>query len=84
MRFRSRPFVPPLLWLAFVSAGVLPLLSFLFPGRSAPTSASGVVEIACTGPGGPTSLPMTLPVIAIFFFAQRYFIQGIAMTGIKG
>ena len=30
------------------------------------------------------SLLMTLPVIGLFFFAQRYFIQGIAMTGMKG
>jgi ABC-type glycerol-3-phosphate transport system permease component len=30
------------------------------------------------------SLLMTLPVIAIFFFAQRHFIRGIAMTGMKG
>ncbi len=30
------------------------------------------------------SLLMTLPVIVIFFFAQRYFIQGITMTGMKG
>lgn len=30
------------------------------------------------------SFLMTLPVIAIFFFAQRYFIRGIAMTGMKG
>lgn len=30
------------------------------------------------------SLLMTLPIIAIFFFAQRYFIQGIALTGTKG
>ncbi len=29
------------------------------------------------------SLLMTLPVIAIFFFAQRYFIQGITLTGMK-
>lgn len=27
---------------------------------------------------------MTLPIVLIFFFAQRTFIQGIAMTGIKG
>ncbi len=27
---------------------------------------------------------MTLPVILIFFFAQRYFIQGVTMTGVKG
>lgn len=30
------------------------------------------------------SLLMTLPVIAIFFFAQRYFLQGVTLTGMKG
>ena len=30
------------------------------------------------------SLLMIVPVVAIFFFAQRYFIQGITMTGMKG
>jgi ABC-type glycerol-3-phosphate transport system permease component len=30
------------------------------------------------------SLLMTLPVIAIFFCAQRYFLQGVTLTGIKG
>lgn len=30
------------------------------------------------------ALLMTVPVIVIFFFAQKYFIQGIAMTGMKG
>ncbi len=30
------------------------------------------------------ALLMTLPVIIIFFFAQKYFIQGIASTGMKG
>jgi ABC-type glycerol-3-phosphate transport system permease component len=30
------------------------------------------------------SLIMTLPVIVIFFFAQKHFIQGITMTGMKG
>jgi ABC-type glycerol-3-phosphate transport system permease component len=30
------------------------------------------------------SLLMTLPVIAIFFLAQKYFIQGVTLTGIKG
>jgi len=30
------------------------------------------------------SLLMTLPVIVIFFLAQRYFIQGITLTGMKG
>lgn len=27
---------------------------------------------------------MVLPVVALFFFAQRYFIRGIVMTGLKG
>jgi multiple sugar transport system permease protein len=30
------------------------------------------------------SLIMTVPVIVIFFFAQKYFIQGITMSGMKG
>jgi ABC-type glycerol-3-phosphate transport system permease component len=30
------------------------------------------------------SLMMTLPVIIIFFFAQKYFIQGVTLTGMKG
>jgi ABC-type glycerol-3-phosphate transport system permease component len=31
-----------------------------------------------------SALLMTLPVVAIFFFAQKYFIQGITLTGMKG
>ncbi len=27
---------------------------------------------------------MTLPIIALFFFVQRYFIQGVTLTGMKG
>jgi len=30
------------------------------------------------------SFMMTVPVIVIFFFAQKYFIQGITLTGMKG
>ncbi len=30
------------------------------------------------------SVLMTLPIVAIFFFAQKYFIQGVTLTGIKG
>lgn len=30
------------------------------------------------------SFLMTVPVIAIFFLAQRYFIQGVTLTGLKG
>ncbi len=31
-----------------------------------------------------TTLLMTLPIILLFFFCQRYMIQGISLTGIKG
>jgi multiple sugar transport system permease protein len=27
---------------------------------------------------------VVLPVVALFFFTQRYFIQGVTLTGIKG
>ena len=30
------------------------------------------------------SFLMTLPVVVIFFFAQKYFIQGVTLTGMKG
>ena len=30
------------------------------------------------------SLIMTVPVIIVFFFAQKYFIQGVTLTGMKG
>jgi multiple sugar transport system permease protein len=30
------------------------------------------------------STAMIIPVILLFFFAQRYFIQGVVMSGLKG
>jgi multiple sugar transport system permease protein len=30
------------------------------------------------------STVITLPIIALFFFAQRTFIEGITMSGLKG
>jgi multiple sugar transport system permease protein len=30
------------------------------------------------------SLATTLPLIILFFIAQRYFIEGITLTGLKG
>ena len=30
------------------------------------------------------SVMMVLPVVLLFFFLQRYFIEGIALTGLKG
>jgi len=26
----------------------------------------------------------TVPILALFFFTQRYFIQGVTLTGMKG
>jgi ABC-type glycerol-3-phosphate transport system permease component len=50
---------------------------------------SGLVD---TGAGGRSrwdllmafATTMTLPVVVIFFLAQRYFVQGVVMTGLKG
>jgi len=30
------------------------------------------------------STAMTLPVVVVFFFAQRYFVQGVVLSGLKG
>ncbi len=30
------------------------------------------------------SIMMTIPIIVVFFFGQRYFVQGVVMSGIKG
>jgi multiple sugar transport system permease protein len=30
------------------------------------------------------STAVLLPVVALFFIAQRYFVEGITLTGIKG
>ena len=42
-------------------------------------SAGGSMGMMMAG-----SLLMTTPVIIIFFFAQKYFIQGVTLTGMKG
>ena len=53
-----------------------PLALGLFDFRSEHGSEFGMLMAAST--------LMTLPVIAIFFAAQRYFIQGVTLTGMKG
>jgi len=30
------------------------------------------------------AMTMTAPVLVVFFLAQRYFVQGVVMTGLKG
>ena len=52
-----------------------PLALGLFDFRSEHSSEYGMLMAAST--------LMTLPVIAIFFMAQRYFIQGVTLTGMK-
>ena len=53
-----------------------PLALGLFDFRSEHSSEYGMLMAAST--------LMALPVIAIFFLAQRYFIQGVTLTGMKG
>lgn len=53
-----------------------PLALGLFDFRSEHSSEFGMLMAAST--------LMTLPVIALFFAAQRYFIQGVTLTGMKG
>jgi ABC-type glycerol-3-phosphate transport system permease component len=53
-----------------------PLALGLFDFRSEHGSEFGMLMAAST--------LMTLPVIAIFFLAQKYFIQGVTLTGMKG
>ena len=37
-----------------------------------------------SGMGMAASMSMILRVVLLFFFAQRYFIQGVTLTGLKG
>ena len=53
-----------------------PLALGLFDFRALHATDFGMLMAAST--------LMTLPVIALFFVAQRYFIQGVTLTGIKG
>jgi len=53
-----------------------PLSLGLFEFRTQHSAEYGMLMAAST--------LMTLPVIAVFFVAQRYFIQGITLTGMKG
>ena len=44
--------------------------------QSAHTAEPGLLMAA--------AVMMLLPVIVLFFFTQRYFIQGVTLTGMKG
>ena len=67
-------FMGPLMYLSDQSK--YPLSLGLFAFQTVAGGNQGMLMAA--------SLLMTLPVIALFFVAQRHFIQGLAFSGIKG
>jgi multiple sugar transport system permease protein len=67
-------FMGPLMYLS--DQKLYPLSLGLFAFQTVAGSNQGMMMAA--------SLLMTLPVIALFFVAQRHFIQGVAFSGIKG
>ncbi len=67
-------FLSPLIYISSESKMTLSLGLQLFESTSG--AEYGMLMAAST--------VMTLPVAALFFFAQRYFIQGITLTGIRG
>ncbi len=66
-------FMGPLIYIS--SEKLTPLSLGLFMLRSQHSSEWGMLMAAST--------MMTLPIILIFFFTQRYFIQGVTLTGMK-
>ncbi len=66
-------FMGPLIYIS--SEKLTPLSLGLFMLRSQHNSEWGMLMAAST--------MMTLPIIVIFFFTQRYFIQGVTLTGMK-
>ncbi len=67
-------FMGPLIYLN--DQRLYPLALGLFDFRSQHGGEFGMLMAAST--------LMTLPVIAVFFLAQKYFIQGVTLTGMKG
>lgn len=67
-------FMGPLIYISREKLTPLPLGLYMFMAANS-TSEFALLMAA--------ALLMTLPVIIIFFFAQRYFIQGITLTGLK-
>jgi multiple sugar transport system permease protein len=72
-------FMGPLIYLSDQRLYPLAFGLYAFQIQSLQPGTSAGVGMLMAG-----SLLMMLPVIAIFFFAQRYFLQGITLTGIKG
>ena len=88
----------PMLWPAMVSAGLFQFMwssnDFMGPllylnKQEQYTLSLGLqafmgVHFVEWGPMMAASLIFTVPVVVLFFFAQKYFIEGITVTGIKG
>jgi multiple sugar transport system permease protein len=72
-------FMGPLIYLSDQRLYPLSFGLYAFQIQSIQPGTSAGIGMLMAG-----SLLMMLPVIGIFFFAQRYFLQGITLTGIKG
>jgi multiple sugar transport system permease protein len=72
-------FMGPLIYLSDQRLYPLSFGLYAFQIQSLQPGTSAGIGMLMAG-----SLLMMLPVIAIFFFAQRYFLQGVTLTGVKG
>lgn len=72
-------FMMPLIYLSDQRLYPLSFGLYAFQIQSLQPGTSAGISMVMAG-----SLLMTLPVIAVFFFAQRYFLQGVTLTGMKG
>jgi multiple sugar transport system permease protein len=72
-------FMGPLIYLSDQRLYPLSFGLYAFQIQSLQPGTSAGIGMLMAG-----SLLMMLPVIAIFFFAQRYFLQGVTLTGMKG
>ncbi len=72
--FSWNDFLGPLIYLSEQSKNTLALGLALFVGQH--STEWGILMAA--------SILMMIPMVAIFFFFQRYFIQGFTMSGLKG
>jgi ABC-type glycerol-3-phosphate transport system permease component len=91
------PLSGPAFATAFIIEGIRQWNSFLFPliilnrPENYPLSVGLRYFVVSPADGQPkdhllmaAAVIMTLPVLLIFFIGQRYFVRGVAMTGIKG
>jgi multiple sugar transport system permease protein len=72
-------FMGPLIYLSDQRLYPLSFGLYAFQIQSLQPGTSAGIGMLMAG-----SLLMMMPVIAIFFFAQRYFLQGVTLTGMKG